>query len=40
MQKKNVFDELSPTSGGFYEVWYEMRGIPGLRLRPAGQEMA
>jgi len=35
-----LFDELSPTPGGFYDVWYQTRGIPGLHLRPAGQETA
>jgi len=37
---QSVFDETSLTPGGFYDVWYETRGIPGLRLRPADQDTA
>ena len=37
---QTVFDEPSLTPGGFYEVWYETRGIPGLRLRQAGRKTA
>ena len=33
-----VFDEPPLRPGGLYEVWYETRGIPGLRLRPADHE--
>ncbi len=32
-----VFGHPPLTPGGWYEIWYETRGIPGLRLQPTDQ---
>jgi hypothetical protein len=35
---QSVVDKPTLTPGGFYEVWYETHGIPGLRLRQADRK--
>jgi len=35
-----LIDGPSPAPGGFYEAWYETRGIPGLYLQQTGPKTA